>query len=64
MELSNEQLAQELRRLRIEHSYKEQMRHNILATDPEIKDIKKKIESSYVSKERAKQLAEKQVRTL
>jgi hypothetical protein len=40
------------------------MRQNIIATDPEIKDMKKKIESSYVTKERAKQLAEKQVRTL
>jgi hypothetical protein len=35
------------------------MRQNIIATDPEIKEMKKKIESSYLSKERAKQMVEK-----
>jgi hypothetical protein len=37
---------------------------SIIATDPEIKAMKHKIDLSYVSKERARQLAEKQIRTL
>lgn len=37
---------------------------SIIATDPEIQAMRKKIDASYVSKERAKQLTEKQVRTL
>ncbi len=37
---------------------------SIIATDPEIQAMRKKIDASYVSKERAKQLTEKQFRTL
>jgi hypothetical protein len=40
------------------------MRENIIASDPQLNDMRKKIELSYLTKERARQLAEKQVRTL
>ena len=64
MELSNEQLAQQLKKLKLEHQHKQNMIDSIIATDPEIQAMRKKIDASYVSKERAKQLTEKQVRTL
>ena len=37
---------------------------SIVASDPEIKAMRKKIDASYTSKERAKQIAERQIRTL
>jgi hypothetical protein len=37
---------------------------SIITTDPEIKAMRKKIDASYMSKERAKQIAEQQVRNL
>ena len=37
---------------------------SIIASDPEIQAMRKKIDASYVSKQRAQQLTEKQVRTL
>lgn len=64
MELSNEQLAQQLKKLKLEQQFKQNMIDNILASDPELQSIRKKIDVSYMSKERAKQLTEKQVRTL
>lgn len=64
MELSNEQLAQQLRKLKLQHQFKQTQIDNIIATDPEIQAMRKKIEVSYVSKERSKQQAEKQVREL
>lgn len=64
MELSNEQLAQQLKKLKLEQQFKQNMIDSILATDPELQSIRKKIDVSYMSKERAKQLTEKQVRTL
>ena len=44
--------------------HKQNELQKLLVNDPEIQEIKKKIEASYVSKERARQLAEKQVRTV
>ncbi len=64
MELSNEQLAQQLKKLKLEQQFKQNMIDSILASDPELQSIRKKIDVSYMSKERAKQLTEKQVRTL
>lgn len=57
MELTNEQLAEQIRKLKLEHQFKQGMIDSILATDPEIKAMKHKIDLSYVSKERARQLA-------
>lgn len=63
-EISNAELAEELRRLKLANSNKLLKINNIIASDPEIGDIKKKIQISYLSQERAKQWADKQVRTL
>jgi D-ribose pyranose/furanose isomerase RbsD len=57
-------LAQQMKKLRLENQFKQNQIDNIIATDPEIQSMRKKIEVSYVSKERAKQLAERQVRVL
>lgn len=64
MELSNEQLAQQLKKLKLEQQFKQNMIDSIIASDPEIQSMRKKIDLSYMNKERAKQLNEKQVRTL
>lgn len=53
-----------MKKLRLENQFKQNQIDNIIATDPEIQCMRKKIEVSYVSKERAKQLAERQVRLL
>lgn len=53
-----------MKKLRLENQFKQNQINNIIATDPEIQSMRKKIEVSYVSKERAKQLAERQVRVL
>ena len=64
MELSNEQLAQQLKKMKLEQQFKQNMIDSIIASDPEIQSMRKKIDLSYMNKERAKQLNEKQVRTL
>ena len=64
MELTNEQLAEQIKRLKNEQLYKQTMIDSIVASDPEIKAMRKKIDASYTSKERSKQIAEKQVRSL
>lgn len=64
MELSNEQLAEQLRKLKIEQHHKQNIIDSIIATDPEIKTMRKKIDASYVSKERARQMADNQSRIL
>jgi len=56
MELSNEQLAQQLKKLKIEQTHKQTMIDSILATDPEIKAMRQKIDASYTSKQRAQQM--------
>ena len=43
MELSNEQLAQQLKKLKLEHQFKENQIKSIIATDPEIEAMRKKI---------------------
>lgn len=53
-----------MKKLKLENQFKQNQIDNIIATDPEIQSMRKKIEVSYVSKERAKQLAERQIRTL
>lgn len=53
-----------MKKLKLENQFKQNQIDNIIATDPEIQSMRKKIEVSYVSKERAKQLAERQVRAL
>jgi len=40
----------------MEHQAKQIMRDNIIASDPEIQSMRKKIELSYMTKERAQQL--------
>ena len=64
MELSNEQLAQQLKKMKLEQQFKQNMIDSIIASDPEIQSMRKKIDLSYMNKERAKQRNEKQVRTL
>ncbi len=44
--------------------HKQNELQKILVSDPEIQELKKKIEASYISKERARQLTEKQTKTL
>jgi hypothetical protein len=54
----------QLRKLKLDHQFKQNQIETIIASDPEIQSMRKKIEVSYVSKERSRQLAEKQVRDL
>ncbi len=53
-----------MRKMKLENQFKQNQIDNIIATDPEIQSMRKKIEVSYVSKERSRQLAERQVRVL
>ena len=50
--------------MKLEQQFKQNMIDSIIASDPEIQSMRKKIDLSYMNKERAKQLNEKQVRTL
>ena len=50
--------------MKILNQVKQHEINTIIASDPEIKEMRKKIEASYLSKERSKQQAEKQVKTL
>lgn len=57
-------LAKELQKIKLQNEKKQREVDAMLANDKEIQSVRRKIEASYLSKERAKQLAETQYRKL
>ena len=61
-DLPEEHLARELKRRKLEEHSRGLKADKIIAENHEIKELKQKIQQGYLNKERALQLAEKQVR--
>ena len=62
--LGDRDLAEQLHKLKKENAKKQIEIERIKESDPTIQDLKKKIEISYMNKERSRQLSDKQVHTL
>ena len=61
-DLPEDHLARELKRRKLEEHSRGLKADKIISENHEIKELKQKIQQGYLNKERAKQLAEKQVR--
>lgn len=59
-----EKMARELQRMKLENEAKQREIEKICAESEEIRQLKEKIKAAYVSKERAAQIADSQIRRL
>ena len=62
--LGDRELAEQLYKLKKDNAKKQIEIERIKESDPAIQELKKKIEISYMNKERSRQLSDKQVHTL
>jgi len=59
-----EKMARELQRMKVENESKQKEIEKICTESEEIRQLKEKIKAAYVSKERAAQISENQIRKL